>query len=538
VIEPPSASTGGTVLLRAIATGSVGVIATCDRASGRGSVRVSAPVVVPPVAAPPVAAPPVRQEHPPAPPPSATVVMKPAERPSEWPAERSAAPPPRATSGPVARSVDESAAAPPAAPAAPTVKPPATLPPAVTREHSSRKPRAWLWAVPATAVAAGVVAYLALRPAAPSTTVGDSTVVRPPDSVIARTDSTPVSKPLGGAADSTPAGQIDSANAPRADTPVTRDPIVAPVARRIELRPARPAAIRPGETIALSATVRDASGAPMADARVTWSSADPRIATVDPSRGVVRAVAAGATRITARAGNITSAVSMSVVPPAPDPAVVASVEMADVRSLTVGETARLSARALNGAGAPATGAVIDWSSSNADVASVASDGVLTARGAGTAVVRASAGGRSTERSVTIRAREVVTRPDSPVTRPPTATPKSDSELRAEIRGVLATYARAIQTRDTSLIRRVFPTARDAFMSRWQGTFKEAVGPIQVTTGNIEVLDAPRDAPGAEVRVRYSGRLAFRVGRDDQDGPYTFTATLQRDGATWKITSLR
>jgi hypothetical protein len=286
----------------------------------------------------------------------------------------------------------------------------------------------------------------------------------------------------------------------------------------------------------LAATVHDANGTRMPDARVTWSSADPRVVTVDPARGVARAVSAGTTRVTARVGNVRSSVAMTVVPPPADPAIVESVEIGDVRPLTVGETSRLSARALNAAGAPAPGAVIDWSSSSPEIASVNSDGLVTARAAGTAIIRASAGGRNAARSVTVRAREIATRVDSPVTRPPPA--KTEAELRNEIRGVLATYARAIQSRDTSLIRRVFPTVADAFLTRWQQTFREATGPIQVTTGTIDVLDVPRDVAGAQVRATYAGRLEFRVGRSDQGGPYTFTATLQRDGGTWKITTLR
>lgn len=286
----------------------------------------------------------------------------------------------------------------------------------------------------------------------------------------------------------------------------------------------------------LAATVHDATGTRLPDARVTWSSADPRVVTVDPARGVVRAVSAGTTRVTARVGTVRSSVAMTVVPPPADPAIVESVEIGDIRPLTVGETSRLPARALNAAGAPAPGAVIDWSSSSPEIASVSSEGVVTARAAGTAIIRASAGGRNAARSVTVRAREVATRVDSPVTRPPPA--KTEAELRNEIRGVLATYTRAIQSRDTSAIRRVYPTVADAFLTRWQQTFKEATGPIQVTTGTIEVLDVPRDVAGAQVRATYAGRLEFRVGRSDQGGPYTFTATLQRDGGTWKITTLR
>jgi serine/threonine-protein kinase len=596
-IEPQPGSMTGTALLRAIAPGSVGVVATCDGASGRSGVRVSAPVVAPPVAPPlirvappstdrPESAPhrvepaagssapaasaaatslppastpatatpaaPTPAAPPPAPVPSgsrpprpdqspppvlsATAVMPPVERPPDVAPDQSE----RTRARAVAPTVREPVAATPAVGSAAGGATPIVV------ERSSGKGRAWWWwAIPTVAVVGGVVAYFELRPT--PTPDGDSSVVRPPNPILAGVDSTAQSNPLGTSASSSAAPPRDSTDATPTDSATTRDSVAAPVpppvspppsavARRIDLRPARPDAIRPGESVVLAATVHDASGTRMPDARVTWSSADPRVVTVDPARGVVRAVSAGTTRVTARVGNVRSSVAMTVVPPPADPAIVESVEIGDIRPLTVGETSRLSARALNAAGASAPGAVIDWSSSSPEIASVSSEGVVAARAAGTAIIRASAGGRNAARSVTVRAREIATRIDSPVTRPPPA--KTEAELRNEILGVLATYARAIQSRDTSLIRRVFPTVADAFLTRWQQTFKEATGPIQVTTGTIQVLDVPRDVAGAQVRATYAGRLEFRVGRSDQGGPYTFTATLQREGGTWKITTLR
>jgi len=234
---------------------------------------------------------------------------------------------------------------------------------------------------------------------------------------------------------------------------------------------------------------------------------------------------------------------VSVVLPPPDPTVVTSIELSDVRPLTVGETTRLTATARNVLGAPVSTAPIDWSSSNADVASVSSNGTITARSAGTATIRAVSGGRTADRSVTVRAREVVSRPDTPATgrgSNTTTSPKSEAELRNEIQDVLATYARAIQTRDTSLIRRVFPNAGSELMTRWQTMFDDARGPIQMTGASVEILDAPRDAAGSQVRAhaRYAARFASRAARSDQSFPVAFTAVLQREAGTWRITSIR
>ena len=388
----------------------------------------------------------------------------------------------------------------------------------------------WFWALPLVGVAAAVAIYAATNRPGPEPTPTDTTALVTPDTPAVRTDTTQKVNPTPGVDTLAKVDEPDSAQ-----TDSTPSPPRPAVASRIELRPARPSAVLPGETVTLSATVRDASGAEMPDP-VRWSTSDARVATVDPRRGVVRAVAPGETRITARVGTVTSAVTVAVSRPAPDLRAVATVEMAEVRPLTVGETARATATALNESGSAAQGATIEWSSSNTDVASVSADGVITARGAGSTVIRASAGGRSADRTLTVRARPVVTT-DSERPRPPAG--KTEAELRVEIQRVLATYVSGIQSRDTSLMRRAYPTVSDVLLRRWQTTvFDEAAGPIRIANGQALVLDAPRDAPGVQVRTRYSGRMLFRARRQDQDVPIDFTATVQRDGATWVITNLR
>jgi hypothetical protein len=106
--------------------------------------------------------------------------------------------------------------------------------------------------------------------------------------------------------------------------------------------------------------------------------------------------------------------------------------------------------------------------------------------------------------------------------------------------VVASYARAIEQRDTSLIRRAFPGAGSELMSRWQATFDDARGPIAMTGGTVEILDTPRDAAGSQVhaRAKYLARLSSKAARSEQSFPVSFTAVLQRDGGAWRITSIR
>jgi hypothetical protein len=406
----------------------------------------------------------------------------------------------------------------------------------------------WRWAVPAV-TAAAIAVYVATRPDPATLPGGNGSATQPVDSAIAGAPTTPdttrADSGAQGADSASPvvAGAADSV-APRADSTPAGPAVDAPVATRIDLRPARPGAITPGQTVALAATVRDAGGAPLRNARVSWESSDPRVATVDAARGTVRGIAPGAARITARAGDVTSRVNISVAPPAPDPSVVASIDLSGVSPLTVGETARATATARNASGAHLGSAGITWSSTNPDIATVASNGTITARAAGSTTIRATSGGQSADRVLTVRAREV-TRADTPAAPPsnpgPPPTPrKTEAELRSEVQSVLETYVRAIQTRDTSLIRRVFPSVGNDVLRRWQSTFDDAPGGIRMT-GATQIQDTPRDAAGAQVRaqVRYSASFHSRAARADQSFPVAFTATLVRGpDASWRIVSTR
>jgi serine/threonine-protein kinase len=134
--------------------------------------------------------------------------------------------------------------------------------------------------------------------------------------------------------------------------------------------------------------------------------------------------------------------------------------------------------------------------------------------------------------------------DTPATAPPSAppapAPKSEAELRTEIQNVLASYVRAIEQRDTSAIRRVFPNAGTVVMSRWQTTFDDARGPINMSGGTVNIVDTPRDAVGSQVQVRaqYSARFSSKAARSDQSFDVRFTAVVQRDPTGWHIAGIR
>jgi serine/threonine protein kinase len=127
----------------------------------------------------------------------------------------------------------------------------------------------------------------------------------------------------------------------------------------------------------------------------------------------------------------------------------------------------------------------------------------------------------------------------PVTAPANPAPKSEAELRSEVQSVLAVYVRAIQDRDTSLIRRVFPNAGSELLTRWQTTFDDARGPIAMSSGAVDILDTPKDVAGSQVQVRarYTARFSSKAARSDQSFPVSFVAVVQRDAGGWHIASI-
>ena len=152
------------------------------------------------------------------------------------------------------------------------------------------------------------------------------------------------------------------------------------------------------ETATLIATVTVDNGE---DQTVTWESSDEDIAAV--SGGIVTAKKAGTVKITATstADTTQSAICEVTVEAADPPApTVTKVEVTPkTLDMTVGgETKTLTATVTMSDGSTSQG--VTWSVSDSSVATV-SDGVVTARSAGTATVTASAGNMSDSCTVTV-----------------------------------------------------------------------------------------------------------------------------------------
>ena len=157
-------------------------------------------------------------------------------------------------------------------------------------------------------------------------------------------------------------------------------------------------ALTEGETFTLTATVNPADATNPA---IEWSSSDVAVATVDEN-GVVTAVAEGEATITATSvADPTKTASCKVVVKKPFVAVDGITLSETTAKLEIGSTITLTATV---SPENATEPAVTWSTDNAAVATV-EDGVVTAVGAGEAVITAKAGGMTAECKVTV---EIVT----------------------------------------------------------------------------------------------------------------------------------
>jgi len=166
----------------------------------------------------------------------------------------------------------------------------------------------------------------------------------------------------------------------------------------------------------LQAQVRDASGAIVTNAAITWTVQDPAIVSVSAA-GVVKALAVGTSQVAANAlgkfgiAVVTVSAAASQAPANPgstdpgtdspsdgNPVAVASVTVgAPSKSLDVGSTMQLTATAIDAKGNAVPGQSFVWSSSNTDKATVSASGVVTGKRQGGVTITAqlsSAGGKS------------------------------------------------------------------------------------------------------------------------------------------------
>jgi alpha-tubulin suppressor-like RCC1 family protein len=167
-----------------------------------------------------------------------------------------------------------------------------------------------------------------------------------------------------------------------------------------------PATVAAGDTIILTAMVRDASGILFFDPAVTWTSSAPAVATVAPYGSVavgrafatVTGVSSGSVTITATSGAASGTVSTTVAQPGP----VASVTVTPASTaLLLGVTTPLTATLRDANGYRIRNRPVSWTSGNTGVATVDANGIVTGVGQGLAAVVATSEGVSGTASITV-----------------------------------------------------------------------------------------------------------------------------------------
>src|SRR5438034_2457681 len=156
------------------------------------------------------------------------------------------------------------------------------------------------------------------------------------------------------------------------------------------------ASVAVNQTTQLTATPKDANGAPLTGRTISWVSGTPGVATVTGS-GLVTGVTAGSAVITATSEGKSGASSLTVTV-----APVASVTVSPASaSVAVNQTVQLTATPKDANGTPLTGRTISWLSGTPGVATVTGSGLVTGVTAGSAVITATSEGKSGASSLTV-----------------------------------------------------------------------------------------------------------------------------------------
>ena len=174
-----------------------------------------------------------------------------------------------------------------------------------------------------------------------------------------------------------------------------------PVVAAIHVTPGIDSVGTLGRTVTFAAQAVDAGGAPVT-ATVVWRSSNPAVATVDSVTGLATAVTNGTTVISAHVGSVSGQATMAVSQ------VVAHVVISPPSAgfSAVGDTQRLQAVAKDSSGAIVPGVPFLWFSSDANVATVDTAGLVTTKGAGQAF--AIAAGRGVPGSATLTVNQTAT----------------------------------------------------------------------------------------------------------------------------------
>ncbi len=147
-----------------------------------------------------------------------------------------------------------------------------------------------------------------------------------------------------------------------------------------------------GDSATATATAFDAANNVLTGHPVTWRTRDASIARVSAT-GVVNSVSVGTTVIEAEVDGVTGPATIVVSTPAIVVSVI-RVTMTDSAAVSAGRTVQATASVIDNYGTVMPNQAVTWSSSNPAVATVSSTGLITSVSNGTALITATAAGKS------------------------------------------------------------------------------------------------------------------------------------------------
>lgn len=151
-------------------------------------------------------------------------------------------------------------------------------------------------------------------------------------------------------------------------------------------------------------TVRDKNGTELTGRKLTWSSQNTAVATIDENTGTLTAVSTGQTLVTVAGGGKSAQATLRVITP-----ILSIVLSPDSFDVPLTQVRAISIQLVGPGGQAIANRTVTWSSSNPAVATVNTSGVVTSLTLGTVTVTAAAGSKQ----ATVRAR-VVAEPVSTV----------------------------------------------------------------------------------------------------------------------------
>ena len=320
----------------------------------------------------------------------------------------------------------------------------------------------------------------------------------------------------------------------RSGTPEAAAPLAS-----LSIAPHEP--IRVGDTATLALSAVDQRGNRVRGVRVTWSSSEPQVASVDPNSGRVRAHAPGTTLMIARGGGESAISSLSVLP-----APVASVDIAGARALKVGDTLELRAETRDPNGRILAERPIRWTSNDPEIASVDSaSGVVVALAAGTSDVTATSEGKSNKVRVTVLPQPRTSRGEAPEAETQrvaaTAPPDPAAERRQVLEQVRAGVERCYDALARKDVRQVEQLYRAASKSD-QENLKKLSRILRTEEWEAQVgerQDGTQRIGGGTASMEFGFRLAWKdaFGGRLASQP-TFRAEFVKNDDGFDLTSCR